>query len=401
MRLKNGTIYRFVNDYHDGYGLNIYGTGTGDIKGGQNVCLYPARASDKMQQWKAVNAEESGTFRLCAVLESNYVLDCSDGSIATSYKNNAHMCKGTGTSDEDCAVEIETVEGDMVMIRLSQKDLYLTATSVAENDAELSNNISTSAALRGGSTGKGNVYWKSGASEGSMSWKKQCWHVIEVSGGSEPEPEPEPEPGDQQKLCLPLNNTTINTGYKQYAPGYNLKGKPAIHYGVDLIGGTFSGENDKRFFASGKGKVLGFNTVYKEWSGYTVGRWLAIKYYNVENFGDLVVRYFHLDAVDSDIYVGKEVDRDTIIGTMGSTGDYCYGRHLHVEVDRDTEGWEYSPTLSGATQCGLKAGATGAGDTTLNPLDVFKVKKSEPENQKCYVENDGVWCDGITIPESF
>ena len=64
MRLKNGTIYRFVNDYHDGYGLNIYGTGTGDIKGGQNVCLYPARASDKMQQWKAVDAEEEAdTFR--------------------------------------------------------------------------------------------------------------------------------------------------------------------------------------------------------------------------------------------------------------------------------------------------------------------------------------------------
>ena len=69
MRLKNGTIYRFVNDYHDGYGLNIYGTGAGSIKGGQNVCLYPASSDDKMQQWKAVDAEEEAdTFRLCAVV---------------------------------------------------------------------------------------------------------------------------------------------------------------------------------------------------------------------------------------------------------------------------------------------------------------------------------------------
>ena len=83
-----------------------------------------------------------------------------------------------------------------LQIHLGQKGLCLTATTVAENDAELSNNISTSAALRGGKEGRGNVYWKTPADEGSMTWKKQCWEVIEVDGGTDPDPKPEPEPGD-------------------------------------------------------------------------------------------------------------------------------------------------------------------------------------------------------------
>ena len=83
-----------------------------------------------------------------------------------------------------------------LQIHLGQKGLCLTATTVAENDAELSNNISTSAALQGGKEGRGNVYWKTPADEGSMTWKKQCWEVIEVDGGTDPDPKPEPEPGD-------------------------------------------------------------------------------------------------------------------------------------------------------------------------------------------------------------
>ena len=191
MAIVDGRTYRFTNVYHEGYGLNIYGTSANDIKGGQNVCLYPASASDKMQQWKTEERDDK-TYRLHTVMtgRTNYVLDCSDGSISTSYKNNAHMCLETGTTDVDCAVEFEYVGTNRVRIHLGQKGLCLTATTVADNDAELSNNISTSAALRGGSAGRGNVYWASPASEGSMTWKKQCWYVIDVEGGSEPEPDP-------------------------------------------------------------------------------------------------------------------------------------------------------------------------------------------------------------------
>ena len=191
MTIVNGRTYRFINVYHNGYGLNIYGTGASDIKGGQNVCLYSESPTDSMQQWE-VEERGSNGYRLHAVPKPSYVLDCSDGSISTSYKNTAHMCAGTGTTDADCAVEFEYVGGNQVRIHLGQKGLCLTATTVAESDAELSNNISTSAALRGGSEGRGNVYWKTPADEGSMTWKKQCWEVIEVGGGTDPKPEPKP-----------------------------------------------------------------------------------------------------------------------------------------------------------------------------------------------------------------
>ena len=49
-----------------------------------------------------------------------------------------------------------------------------------------------------------------------------------------------------QKLALPLNTCEINVGYKKtYAPGYNINGTSAIHYGVDFIGYTYA--NNYRF----------------------------------------------------------------------------------------------------------------------------------------------------------
>lgn len=55
----------------------------------------------------------------------------------------------------------------------------------------------------------------------------------------------------EQYLALPLNTCIINVGYKQYAPGYNLNGTKATHYGVDFIGSTFA--SNRGFFASGNG----------------------------------------------------------------------------------------------------------------------------------------------------
>ena len=49
MAIVNGRTYRFINVYHNGYGLNIYGTGASNIKGGQNVCLYSASPTDSMR----------------------------------------------------------------------------------------------------------------------------------------------------------------------------------------------------------------------------------------------------------------------------------------------------------------------------------------------------------------
>lgn len=43
MDIVNGKTYRFINVYHDGYGLNIYGTKNTDIKGGRmSACTLQA-----------------------------------------------------------------------------------------------------------------------------------------------------------------------------------------------------------------------------------------------------------------------------------------------------------------------------------------------------------------------
>ena len=259
MDIVNGKTYRFINVYHDGYGLNIYGTKDTDIKGGQNVCLYSASTTDQMQQWE-IEERGSNGYRLHAVLKPSYVLDCSDGSISTSYKNNAHMCAETGTTDVDCAVEFEYVSSNQVRIHLGQKGLCLTATTVAENDAELSNNISTSAALRGGSTGRGNVYWASPASEGSMTWKKQCWEVVEVGGGTDP------DPGETTSAPIdpPANIESVNIMQRYKAPLpftgsnitiYNVQNDNSTEY-YHRGSGFRPSENGENFLDTANGQTV-------------------------------------------------------------------------------------------------------------------------------------------------
>lgn len=75
-----------------------------------------------------------------------------------------------------------------------------------------------------------------------------------------------------------------------------------------------------------------------------------------------------------------KVDSTTKIGTYSNTGVLNMGKHLHVEVDTDLKNPLYTPTLTGNAG-GLFAGLRGSGDTTVNPLLVFKKKISAPENQ--------------------
>lgn len=372
MDIVNGKTYRFINVYHDGYGLNIYGTKDTDIKGGQNVCLYSASTTDQMQQWE-IEERGSNGYRLHAVLKPSYVLDCSDGSISTSYKNNAHMCAETGTTDVDCAVEFEYVSSNQVRIHLGQKGLCLTATTVAENDAELSNNISTSAALRGGSTGRGNVYWASPASEGSMTWKKQCWEVVEVGGGTDPDP----EPGDGQNLIFPVNNARINVGYK--VPIYLTDPRTAglgQHYGSDYLDADHLEDDygSDNIIASGDG------VIYRSGRDDNAGYFACIVYPDaliVENGRrvkrDITVRYWHMCKLaipEVDDYKNPEpIYKNDIIGTMGEEG-VATGIHLHVECDTDTTP-EY--TFWTPTHFKYPDIIQNGTDSTINPGRVFQV----------------------------
>ena len=381
MTIVNGRTYRFINVYRKGYGLNIYGTGASDIKGGQNVCLYSESPTDPMQQWE-VEERGSNGYRLHAVPKPSYVLDCSDGSISTSYKNNAHMCAGTGTTDADCAVEFEYVGSNQVRIHLGQKGLCLTATTVAENDAELSNNISTSAALRGGKEGRGNVYWKTPADEGSMTWKKQCWEVIEVGGGTDPKPEPGSDPIDppsniesvniMQRYKKPLSFTgstitiknvqkdgTIESyhrgsGFRPSENNMNFldteKGQTVLTtiqnfakevFAIDYLPARSSvayylfGEYDSDAkFHHGVDMDIGEGAkIHAFWGGKILakgGDYGCVMIYVPEL--EVTTIYLHMKNIPDSLTVNQTIPAGTIIGEQSNVSRYNIASHLHFEV---------------------------------------------------------------------
>ena len=355
----SGKTYTFECLGAEGMFLNLYYSN--GVSDGQNVILWEGDGSLE-QQWKYNGS------KLLTVRNTNFALDKYTVS-GSANNNNADVWTANDPTNQNIVFVVTSSGDNVVKIKLTSSKMYLTAYGF-ENGTS-GGKIPTSI---------GNVYWTS-SDKGSM----QQWICREVGASN------------GQYLALPLNTTIINVGYKNYAPGYNLSGRPSTHYGVDFIGNSF--ENDKRFFASGDGIVLGVNSTYIPQSGYTVGKWLAIKYFNVNGYGDLIVRYFHLDNIA--VSVNQEVTLDTVVATYGQTGDYVTGPHLHVEVDTDTNAWNYTPTLASPTKCGLMPGLTGEADTTVNPLDVFKRKISEPEKQTCSVTNDGVWCSGISCPGSF
>ena len=137
----------------------------------------------------------------------------------------------------------------------------------------------------------------------------------------------------------------------------------------------FTEANGQRtLYASGYGVVLGLSSN----SNNIIGQWIAIKYFSVRGYGDIIARYFHLGTIF--VSVGQKVDLNTKIANYGATGNYVTGAHLHIELDSDTKAWNYTPTLS-SDNGGLCAGIRGANDTTLNPAHIFKLKTSSPENQ--------------------
>lgn len=181
MAFVNGRTYRFINRYFSDYALNVYGTNAAST--GRNVCLYGDDPTDIMQDW-VVKTNGTG-YRLHSAVNESFVLDRSDGSLANSYLNNAHLCATAQTSTADSRVEFEKVSDNVYRIYLPAHDLYLTATNINVNANGLpASSISTLTALTGGTGGESNVYWATRSSSAKQEWTVEP----EVDGGSEPDP---------------------------------------------------------------------------------------------------------------------------------------------------------------------------------------------------------------------
>lgn len=183
-----------------------------------------------------------------------------------------------------------------------------------------------------------------------------------------------------QKLIQPINNARLTASYK-WKDAYR-KQFGGVHYGQDMTGGPI-------VYAQGNGTVAfaGWDNV----CGYVVG----IVYDDCVNHFDgghrpLVGRYYHMSDVR--VKKGQRVTKDTRIGTVGNTGKYTTGAHLHVELDTDTKYPAYTPTLTGDSNI-LKKGTRGAKDTTVDPMRWTHTKASAPDNQTIVAGYGRDWVD--------
>lgn len=185
-----------------------------------------------------------------------------------------------------------------------------------------------------------------------------------------------------QRLIQPINDMRITVSYKwgtKYKTDYNL----GDHYGQDSVGST-------TVYAQGNGvvKAVGYDRV--------CGNVVVIVYdeecvnHMTGETAPLTGRYMHLDSTR--VAVGQRVNKDTIIGKMGATGQYVDGKHLHFELDKDVKYPTYTPTLAGNSNI-LKAGTRGAKDTTVDPMQWTHTKASAPDNQQVVAANGREWVD--------
>ncbi|HPE08162.1 MAG TPA: peptidoglycan DD-metalloendopeptidase family protein [Saprospiraceae bacterium] len=182
-----------------------------------------------------------------------------------------------------------------------------------------------------------------------------------------------------QNLILPVNKMKVTCSYKNKAyevlkvNGTTL-GK---HYGIDVVG-------DKTIYGSGKGECLfsGYDNIF--------GNAVCVKYPEVYQHStgktiDVIVKYFHLST--RAIATGDPVTKDTKLGIMGATGLYVTGVHCHVECSTDTVNPFSTPSLSKGNSAHFFR-QTAQADSTIDPLSIFHVKASEPDNQSITCTQD-------------
>ncbi len=359
MNFINGNIYRIKNQYYPNHALNVYGTNAAST--GRNVCLYDDTPSDKMQRWVLKTCGDG--FQLCSAVNNSYVLDCSNGSLTNSYKNNAHLYDAGSSNTANSKVKFIEVSDDLYKIYLPGKNLYLTATNINRLNGLPASTIKTATALTGGTGGQSNVYWAAAATS-DIAIQKQCWTIEKYSGSSS-------GGGTYQKLIMPINQSVITVCYKENAPAYHEQGfSDPMHYAIDMTG------TPRSFYASGDGTIVGYSAT----NSGPLGKWLAVRYDKVEGvdgkkYDGLVLRYCHLD----DIYKTSgevHINDEDAMARYGKTG--TKSAHLHVEVDTDTVNYNKTPTIKGNSNGLVPAGND---DTTIDPFLVFHKKISEPENQ--------------------
>lgn len=110
----------------------------------------------------------------------------------------------------------------------------------------------------------------------------------------------------------------IRSGYVTSWVGYR---SGSLHRGIDL--GSSTGSSTP-LYSIGNGVIT---SIYHD----SYGALCLIIQYRTSSGQYYSALYAHLSRYGNDLYVGKNVTSDTIVGYMGNTG-YSFGVHLHLEV---------------------------------------------------------------------
>lgn len=333
MGFVNGTTYRFTNKYYSGHALNVYGTNAAST--GRNVCLYTDTPSDIMQKW-VVRTSGSG-YRMHSLVNNSFVLDCSDGSLSNSYKNNAHLCATSQTSLTDSQVEFKKVSDNLYRIYLPGKNLYLTATNTTLVNGLPASSISTATALTGGTGGQSNVYWAA-----SSTSTKQQWTVSpSVDGGGSN------NPYAALNWSYVFSDSSNAWGYWGYSPtgaSNSNNGSPHIHWGIDIICNTGTAL-----------RAPAAATVFATGYSGDRGNYIVLKMDQTDPVSgrSMYVRFLHMR--DPALVTSGSVNKNQALGYVGNTGTIT--PHLHLDIN---------------TKTSAQADGTGFSTTnTINPVRLF------------------------------
>lgn len=325
MGFVSGSTYRFTNVMYPSKALNVYGDNAAST--GRNVCLFTDKTSDPMQKW--VVKSYSGGYRLHSYVSSSYVLDCSDGSLTTSYANNAHLCATSQTTANDCVVTFVKVAKNVYRIKLLNKNLYLTAANANVSTSGLpASSISTSSQLTGGNS---NVYWRTPFSSGSSSFDKQCWNVTPKVDGS--------DSGGLTKnyLTYPTKTMNITQGYNGSYNHYLYSGGTPADYPIDE-----ACEDSGRSYIYCPCDKMVVKNIYGVGGSGTNTIWLQSTEKVVMPSGTdyVVMLVIHPEDDDlSKISVGDTFTRGEAMFREGKDG-YATGNHFHISVGKGTyTGW--------------------------------------------------------------
>lgn len=105
----------------------------------------------------------------------------------------------------------------------------------------------------------------------------------------------------------------------RHHPGVPTKTHAAGHFGLDL-----KQPRGSKVYAIGPGVVARTGTGAKKG-----GNWVTTHHED----GKVSVYYAHLDSIN--VSPGDKVDNNTVIGTLGDTGNARYFPHLHYQVKVD------------------------------------------------------------------